>query len=84
MKHSKIPVAFMAACLATLTLAAGSANARADGYASHRHFYAKRAYSGRMHYYSSQCRYGDCLCLRQRALATGSQVWWDRYDACTG
>jgi hypothetical protein len=85
MKHSKVPVALVAACIAMLTLAAGSAGARADGYTSHRHFHAKRFYSGRIRYYNSQqCPYGDCPCIRRRAIATGSPVWWDRYDACTG
>ena len=27
---------------------------------------------------------GDCYWLRQRALATGSPYWWDRYYACVG
>ena len=85
MKHSKIAVALVAACLATVTLAADSAAARADGYTSHRRFYAKPSHSGRIRYYNSQqCQYGDCPCIRRRAIATGSQVWWDRYDACTG
>jgi hypothetical protein len=84
MKHSKVPVALVAACLATLTLAAGSASARADGYTSHRHVHAMRSYSSRLRYYSNQCGYGDCPCLRRRAIATGSQVSWDRYNACTG
>jgi hypothetical protein len=26
----------------------------------------------------------DCYWLRQRALATGSPYWWDRYNACVG
>jgi hypothetical protein len=32
-------------------------------------------------YYS----YGDdCYWLRQRAYATGSSYWWNRYNACIG
>ncbi len=34
--------------------------------------------------YYNVCGYGDCACLRSRAVATGSQVWWDRYQACHG
>ena len=34
--------------------------------------------------YYNVCGYGDCACLRSRAVATGSQVWWDRYQACAG
>jgi len=34
--------------------------------------------------YYNVCGYGDCACLRSRAVATGSRVWWDRYDACRG
>jgi hypothetical protein len=34
--------------------------------------------------YYNACPYGDCICLRQRAIASGSQVWWDRYQACAG
>jgi len=34
--------------------------------------------------YYNVCGYGDCACLRARAVASGSQVWWDRYQACAG
>jgi hypothetical protein len=34
--------------------------------------------------YYNVCGYGDCACLRSRAVASGSQVWWDRYQACAG
>jgi hypothetical protein len=26
--------------------------------------------------------YGNCAWLRQRAIATGSSYWWDRYNSC--
>jgi len=35
-------------------------------------------------YRASACGYGDCACLRGYAISTGAQVWWDRYQACTG
>jgi hypothetical protein len=76
-------VAFVAA----LAAATGSASARPwtrhGVRVNQPRLYANRVYPGRIRYYSV-CGYGDCLCLRKRALATGSQVWWDRYDACTG
>jgi hypothetical protein len=49
-------------------------------------FSALNFYSSPRHpvrYYRA-CGYGDCPCLRSIALATRSQVWWDRYSACTG
>jgi hypothetical protein len=36
------------------------------------------------YYRSNPCGYGDCACIHGYALATGAQVWWDRYQACTG
>jgi hypothetical protein len=57
--------------------------AQADGY-RYSHNYAKRAYRGSIRQYRNLCTYGDCLCIRRYALATGSPVWWDRYQACTG
>ena len=72
-------------------LAAYAAPAVADGWryrqwGGHHRPYAKRLYrgDGSIRYYNSRCTYGDCQCLRNIALATGSQVWWDRYQACTG
>lgn len=43
-------------------------------------------FRGPIRYYSSNnpCTYGDCQCLRGVALRTGNQVWWDRYQACSG
>jgi hypothetical protein len=32
--------------------------------------------------YGAYAYAGDCYWLRQRALATGSAYWWDRYNAC--
>ncbi len=86
----------LAAIIATVTcagaLTAMADNANAWGWA-HRHhrggvthprLYSDRSYSGRIRYYNNRCGYGDCPCLRRYAEATGSQVWWDRYQACTG
>ena len=43
-------------------------------------------FRGPIRYYNSSnpCTYGDCQCLRGIALRTGNQVWWDRYQACSG
>lgn len=43
-------------------------------------------FRGPIRYYNSSnpCTYGDCQCLRSIALRTGNQVWWDRYQACSG
>jgi hypothetical protein len=47
--------------------------------------YARRYYRPHIRYYRANvCGYGDCGCIRSYALATGAQVWWDRYQACTG
>jgi len=77
----------IAASAAAIAMAAGSASARPWTHHGARvnqpRLYANRVYPDRIRYYSV-CGYGDCACLRRRALATGSQVWWDRYDACTG
>ena len=56
----------------------------ADGYRQSHYSQAKRGYRSPMRYYRNRCAYGDCVCIRQIALATASQVWWDRYQACTG
>ena len=58
-------------------------SAKADG-VRYSHHYGQRTYRGHIHYYKNLCTYGDCLCIRRYALATASQVWWDRYQACTG
>ena len=34
--------------------------------------------------YYRVCGYGDCACLHSIAVRTGSRMWWDRYDGCTG
>jgi hypothetical protein len=81
------------AVLAVLTALAGltSAPAAADGWRHHYRGYAQPRHARRLYrggginyYNSAACSYGDCQCLRARALATGSPVWWDRYQACTG
>jgi hypothetical protein len=43
-----------------------------------------RLYRGPARYYRNPCGYGDCACIRGYAIATGAEVWWDRYQACTG
>jgi hypothetical protein len=66
-----------------------------DGYQSARYY--KRAYRSTPRYYRggvryynsprayrSACGYGDCVCLRNMAIATGNPVWWDKFQACTG
>jgi len=67
---------------------------RWHGYSAPRHAYRVpryyRPYSGNLRYYNSPsayrsaCSYGDCGCLRSMALRTGNQVWWDKYQACSG
>jgi hypothetical protein len=81
-------VAVLAASLATLALTTGSASAwkhrKPFGWFppySSLSFYSKPQHPIR---YYRACGYGDCPCLRSIALATRSQAWWDRYDACTG
>jgi hypothetical protein len=44
----------------------------------------RRYRSGVRGYRANPCGYGDCACIRGYAVATGAQVWWDRYQACTG
>jgi hypothetical protein len=87
MKPSRLAATVAAiAAISTLALAAGPANAwahRRSG--SYPQFYAPRLYSSPhpVRYYRV-CGYGHCACLRSIALRTGSRVWWDRYEACTG
>lgn len=70
---------------------------RWDGYSAPRHYRSYRIapryyrpYAGKLRYYNSPsayrsaCSYGDCACLRGMALRTGNQVWWDKYQACSG
>jgi hypothetical protein len=73
-------LAIISAFAATVAPAMADGRWHRGGIASPR-LYAKRA--GGIRYYNA-CPYGDCACLRSRALASGSQVWWDRYQACTG
>ena len=65
------------------------------GYAAPRHYRKSirsvpRADDGSVRYYNSPrayrsaCAYGDCVCLRNIAVATGNPVWWDKYQACAG
>lgn len=46
--------------------------------------YTRRDYRAAPRGYRAACGYGDCVCLRNLAVSTGSQVWWDRYQACSG
>jgi hypothetical protein len=55
-----------------------------DGYASPRYYRGGVRYYNSPRAYRSACTYGDCACLRNIALATGSPVWWDKFQACTG
>ncbi len=75
-------------CAAALAAVADSASARSwthhRAWATEPRLYADRSYRGRIRYYNSRCGYGDCPCIRGYAIATGAQVWWDRYQACTG
>jgi len=55
------------------------------GWMTHPRLHVNRSYRRRLRYYrANACGYGDCACIRSYALATGSQVWWDRYQACSG
>jgi hypothetical protein len=88
MKKSKVAatVATITATVSTLALAAAPAKAWTHRRsAAYPQFYAPRYYSSPhpVRYYRV-CGYGDCPCLRSVAIRTGSRVWWDRYDACTG
>ena len=45
----------------------------------HHHFHRRFFVVGYPYY----AYYGDdCYWLRRRALATGSPLWWERYNAC--
>jgi hypothetical protein len=89
MNNSRATVIAVVAAASLLALATSSASARTRyrkpvGYPP---FFALRFYSSPQHHpvrYYRICGYGDCPCLHSIAIATGSQVWWDRYDACTG
>jgi hypothetical protein len=85
--------AIVAAMVLTATLSIGADPASAWG----RSYCCERAWapaprvkpyrpyrSGVRYYRSNPCGYGDCACIHGYALATGAQVWWDRYQACTG
>jgi hypothetical protein len=77
-------------CAGAVAAVADTANARpwmhrcCRAWVSHPRLYAYRSYPRHIHYYRNACGYGDCTCIRGYALATGAQVWWDRYQACTG
>ena len=79
----------MVAVGSAASLAALSDTSMAWSSARHRHYPAwpptirlYRSNAGTNYY--NVCGYGDCACLRSRAVASGSQVWWDRYQACAG
>lgn len=77
------------AVVSAASLVALSDASIAWSWARHRHYPAWPA-SPRLYRsnpgtnYYNVCGYGDCVCLRSRAVATGSRVWWDRYQACAG
>lgn len=81
------------ACMAALAGQASPANACARSYECARQrapvrqprYYRDESYRGSVRLYrANPCAYGDCACIRSYAVATGAQVWWDRYQACTG
>lgn len=99
-RSATLGAALIAACAAALAPAIVSPAAAGgwwhrDGYAAPRHYRKSyrsvpRAYNGSVRYYNSPrayraaCSYGDCVCLRNIAVATGNPVWWDKYQACAG
>jgi hypothetical protein len=48
----------------------------------HRHRHRHLLYAAPFVGYGYYAYNDDCEWLRQRALATGSAYWWDRYEAC--
>ena len=99
-RSATLGAAMIAACAAALAPVmvspAMAGGWHRDGYASPRYYrsapryYRSRAYDSGVRYYNSPrayrsaCGYGDCVCLRNIAIATGNPVWWDKYQACTG
>ena len=82
-----VTVAVITASLFTLTTGSATASKHYRRPVGYPPFSALRFYSSQQRHpvrYYRTCGYGDCPCLRSVAIATGSQVWWDRYDACTG
>ena len=49
-----------------------------------RYRYYKVPDAGVRYYRANPCGYGDCACIRAYAVRTKAQVWWDRYQACSG
>jgi len=56
---------------------------RGDGRRHVRRFRGHRFFYGAVPLYGAYV-YGACAYYYERALATGSEYWWDRYYACTG
>src|SRR5262245_25717347 len=56
---------------------------RGDGRRHVRRFRGDRFFFGAP-YYDSYYDYGSCAYYYERAVATGSGYWWNRYYACTG
>ena len=79
-------IASIAAIVSIFALAAGPAKAWTHRSHQYPSYSALRFYSSpqRSVRYYRACGYGDCPCLRSIAVRTGSQVWWDRYQACAG
>ena len=96
MKRSAVlSVALIAACAGAMAPAlvspAVAGGWHRNSYASPRYYRSvPRSYDGSVRYYNSPrayrsaCGYGDCVCLRNIAVATGNPVWWDKYQACAG
>lgn len=53
------------------------------GHRHGRHFHGGRAFLYGAPFYGAYA-YGSCNYYYERAMATGSPYWWDRYEACTG
>lgn len=89
-------IALTAAAFATVMLAGATvpgaiapAEARSHGHHArghhhhgHHHHHRHHGY-GRGHYFVSS-GYGGCYWMKQRAEATGSRYWWNRYKSCIG
>jgi hypothetical protein len=54
-----------------------------DGRRHGRRFHGDRFFYGAVPLYGTY-GYGPCAYYYERAVATGSGYWWDRYYACTG
>jgi hypothetical protein len=55
----------------------------AGGHRHHGHHHYRHHGYGRGAYFVSS-GYGGCYWMKERAEATGSRYWWNRYKSCTG